>query len=867
MKITDRIRNFIGLGPDRSLPPPHVLAIADGVLVTERRAEAWFTITTSNTDTASAAEREAELEDVMAAVERMLGDRPLHLKIVYGRISGETYAQDVCPDPNSYGAAWTAQRAERIDELSLPERHVLLGVHLSDRAVGETADVRRRASDTITGAGQGVRRKELLHLDAQMRKLGRLLSGTPWKCRPASVETIAWMIGREQHRTITAVPHEGTISGASIARLTQGRVVPYTDHLRIHGGDGQVLAYTAVMVMSEFPDFMTFPSDGAEWLRTLGSITRVVDLSDTDADDYDDDATGSLEVPVLAEASMRWRVLSRREAQKIAEKVRASAKEQRRSAEKGSAEEAPEEVKEAEAMMRELKRELARDGLSLCEDHPRIIVTEGTLDDLRAACDAVTAHYAGLGITCEVGYDEQRELWLESLPGDSLRVPDMGHVHDSPGLFGASWWAGASVGDSNPAVPVIGYLTGSTDGLVRNSLTAGARRGDATTTLFVGISGRGKTTGLELQLLDAAAGGAWAPFLDFKGDAARGLTETAHAFGIPTGLIVADGRYAGAADLFRVLPTEDAVLHVERQLALLVPRSMRVAAEEHLLDAVTHVAENHPKPSAAAVIEHLLTGEGERRRLGEQLATIAKTPLGATVVGRPPNDEAPSFTNAPGLWVVQVPGLQFPTSENPDDWQTIERVSLACYRGFTAWVMHAMSDQALRGLDKVVGLPEAHLITNLSDGTTFLNFIARLGRALGGSLAIDTQDPKSIAGIPGLVEQIVTVFAFQQRSDEQVQAAAELLGLDASDPNVTNLIRRINRRAGGGIRHGHCLMRDHDDKVATVQLDMPSPLVQSMLDTSARAAAARHARDEAEAQVAQADEQRPATAMQEVPTA
>ncbi|GAA1559099.1 hypothetical protein [Kribbella lupini] len=172
---------------------------------------------------------------------------------------------------------------------------------------------------------------------------------------------------------------------------------------------------------------------------------------------------------------------------------RKSAKEQRRSAAKGTAEETADEIVETERIMREVKRDINRSGLTLVEDHPRLLVSADTREDLEAYVDAVIAHYADRGITVAAGADEQRDLWLESLPGDQLRVPDLGHVRESTAFFGSWFWGGASIGDATG--PSIGYLTGST-------------LGDATTTLFLGRSGRGKTTAAMLGGLDSAFAGA-----------------------------------------------------------------------------------------------------------------------------------------------------------------------------------------------------------------------------------------------------------------------------------------------------------------------------------------------------------------------
>lgn len=821
MKMRDRALGWIGLGPERSMPPTEIVAISDGLLITERTAEAWFVLSTTNADLASEADRDLELNDVISSAERILEGRPLHVRAPWGRITGESYTDELCPDPDDPGRAWVEERAARIDDLGLPQRHVLIGVHLEDLSTSTTAELRRRGAERLYGAGaRAVPRSDMRRLDATMRKMAARLAATPWRARPASAEMIGWMVGRELHRTATAVPREGTISGSQLARLTNGRVVPYSDHLRIYDGHGQVVAYTAVMCMTDFPEEMTFPGEG-EWLRSLSSITRI-------RDDIDEDDDRPVEVEVLPEVSMRFRLMSRTESRKKVEAARTSAKEQRRSAAKGSAEEADEEIGETELVARQLKKEISRDGLTLVEDHPRLLITEATLEDLYGACAAVEDHYSGMGITCEVGYDEQRELWLEAMPGDRLRVPDLGHIHDAQGLFGASWWAGAVVGDETG--PVAGYLTGSSTGLVRYSAHAGSALGDATTTFASGVSGRGKSTMLLLAMLDSAADNACSTLLDLKGDLG-GAVDVAAAYGIPTALIRADETFAGAADLFRAMPAQDAILHVERQLALLAPPAMRDTAERHLMGAVSTVASRTTPTSAAVITELLAQPEPDVQTLGRYLQGIANTPLGSTVIGLPRDGQTAKFQTTPGFWLTQFPGLDLPQEPDAASWSTLQRVSMAVFRGFTASTVHAMGDRALRRLPKVVGVPEVHLLTAFSDGRSFLSYIARMGRALNGSLFFDSQDSETIAAMTALTEQLTTVFAFAQKGPGQCRAAAELLGLDPDDPDVIERIRTLDRNPDGSLRHGHAIMRDRRNNAATFQVDYPSWDVQQMLST------------------------------------
>ncbi|MDX3003288.1 ATP-binding protein [Kribbella solani] len=814
MKIADKLLNLVGVGRERGLPPPRLVAIADGLLVTERSAEAWFLISVANTDLATEAEQDAALDAAVSAAATILGDRLSHLKVVWGRSTGQDYIDSVAGHYRlGDHEAWAQTRADRIDEMRMPERYVALGVHLSDRDPRATAQVRGSISDALGTTSWRVSARELAHLDERVRKLARQLGSTVWRAHTAPAEVISWLISREMHRGAVAAPRRGLITGASLARLTSGRVVPYTDHLRIYDTRGQIAAYTSVLAMTDFPEELETPGAG-EWLRTLSEIKAIDDDGD--------------EIDVTVEASVRFRVLTKKTARHLVDETRKSAKEQRRSAAKGTAEETADEIVETERVMREVKRDINRSGLTLVEDHPRLLVSADTREDLEAYVDAVIAHYADRGITVATGADEQRDLWLESLPGDQLRVPDLGHVRESTAFFGSWFWGGASIGDATG--PAMGYLTGSTPGLVRFDAAAGSALGDATTTLFLGRSGRGKTTAAMMGGLDSAFAGAWVPLLDLKGDAA-GVSAVAAEYGVPTAVIEITAQFSGAADLLRVLPVDDALLQAPSQLMLLLPPHLRGAAEAPVV-AATRAEIQSPDPSSWGVIQRLCASDSETvRTVGSALRDLVETGLGSVVAG-PPSGLS-SLTTNPGLWVVQMPGLTLPSPESaPESWSPIERVGMACLRGCLAWMIRTTGRREFRGRSKVVIVPEVHLLTKTPDGASFLDYIARVGRALGASLVLDTQDPASILKLPGLVEQITTLFAFSLRSREQVDSLLELLGRPQTPPYQT-LVRGINTAANGkSIRHGHCIMRDRWDEVATVQIDIPSQRVAALLRTT-----------------------------------
>ena len=804
------LKKALGLGEYRDAPAPRYLALADGLVFTEHSVEAWFTIQTSNTDIVDDDEQDRQLADVIAACQKSLADKDCHVKVLWGRLSGDAYLESSSDWTTTDSQMLVHARAERIDDLGLPQRHVLLGITLGARNKGNVGGA---TGELVKGTLAHIPQREVSWFDGQMQRIGKTLLGSPWRALPASRELIAWMIGREQHRTIEAAPNgDGLVVGASLARLARGRVEPWTDHLRVYDAQGQVSAFVGVMMMPEFPDEMVTPGNG-EWLRTLSEVSRL----DLDGD----------EIPVVVDASVRFKLLTRSASLKKIDETRQTAKEQRRSAAKHSAEETSDEIEATEAEMRQLTHEIKRDGTSFAAVHPLLVVTESSYPELLESMDAVISHYAEIGIGVEVAADEQREGWLQALPGDRVRINDMGHIMDTSALFGAWWWGGSDVGDDTG--PAIGIMTGSTPGIVRNSIISGSRRGDATTTAFIGRSGRGKTTAMMLSLIDAVDSGAWATMLDIKGDCG-GAVAACHELGLPADVVTITAEHAGAADLLRVLPPKEAVLQVHGQLMLLTPPHMRAEAEGALLAAINVIA-GQPNPSTWAVIQHLnASAEVFERQLGAILADYGLTPLAATVVGEA--SEETFFATGPGLHLVQFEGIQLPGADaEAESWSIEERVSVAVLRGFLAWAMHTARTPTLRSMPKVVGVPEVHLLTATTDGRKFLDYIARVGRALAVNLAIDTQDPQSITEMQGIIEQIVTVFAFSQNTKRQQDALAELIGQEPS-AHSRNLIRWISTLQNGEIRHGHCIMRDWRHRAAAMQWDFPNARIMDLLSTT-----------------------------------
>ncbi|MFD6891825.1 ATP-binding protein [Streptomyces sp. NPDC059957] len=841
MKVLEKVSTLLGVGGARSAPPPRYAGIADGLVLTEGEAWAWWTCETSNSDLLSEAERDAEQARAETTLTSVLAGMDVHLRVLWAPYSADDYRDEAA---HMYRAGrwqeWAEHRADRLDQIALPIRHVLLGVRLGARKTPAA----RRVTDAAGVSAPGVPARELATWYTAARRLGRRLESSPWRCQMATVETLAWMVTREQHRGIPApVAGRSLVTGATLAALTQGRALPYPDHLRMVDAAGDVVAWVAVLTMPTWPERMASPGPG-EWLRTLAEVVYLP----PDEEDQDPEAAADLLVPVSPEASVRLRVLPKRVAIARTDETAKQVREQKHSAATHAIGDPGQVIIDAGEVMADLRADLEREELSLVEDHPRVVVTSTTsLEDLRARVDAVTAHYGDYGITVQVGTDEQRALWLETWAGDRVRVPDLGHTRDTSAMAGAWWWGGARVGSDTG--PVIGYLTGSTPGVVRLPAVADGR--DATTVALIGRSGRGKTTAMMMMALEAAFHGSWALALDFKGDLG-GLTVAADRYGLPTRLVKMNRAHAGAADLIPLLAEagrDAARAEVPAQLSLVTPPHLRAAGAEVALQAATNaVISSSPTPATWQVLQHLRDeADPVARATGDALFELSQTPHGALFMGRPERGAAPALTTRPGVWVVQLPGLALPgVGEERERWTSVQALSVAVVHSVLAYGVTTAGRPDLRTLPKTVMVPEVHVLTGTAQGRHFLDYIARVGRALGVRLGLDTQDATGILMLPGVIEQLAMVVGFQLTSAPQQDALAELLGLPVG-PATRERIRRlaIDDSDRDRIRHGHSIIRDPRFGAAAVQWDIPTAELLDDLDTSPRAAA-----DEADAEAA-----------------
>lgn len=831
MGFLENIRNSLGINAERFAPLPKHQLITDGLLFTETAVEAWFKVGVQNLDTAPEPVWDGSLDRVKKAMMTTVSERECMLRVMWSEHSGAEYIDSVRdryqPEGWGRGIEWAEAYGAKVDELHLPARTVMLGVKLGTRNSAAKRLI-FRAESAAGYSPDPVSDAEMAKWMSEARKMSKVLASSPLAVELASAEQISWMLSRESGRGKAKIPTRGTVRGAALGHLLTSKMVPFPDHVQLLDEHGETVLWKAILPVVAVPEEVTAPGN-ADWPEMISRITKIQEISA----DYGHDV---ITVPVLPDVTVRFEAMSKPTSRKAVNAARKLAKEQRRSAAKGSAEEPPEEVLEAEAANAQLLTDINKTGGTfLVNQSTRVIVSGTSREDLEENIDAVIAALADEDIILARGENEQRDLWLENFPGDTRRVTDLNHVQTDNAFFGSFFWGGSRCGDEHGGMT--GFVHGTTVDLFRSSVFSAGERGDTTSILYAGRSGRGKTTAMMLEILsDMMERPSWCAMFDWKGDTG-GAALVAQHFGVPASVVELGAAHSGAADLFRSLPLEDAPDAVQSMLMLQAKEpSLAAIAPSASLRYAMEEAEKAKSPSTWGVIQRMAEDEEPRvRQFAAYLTDLAKTPIGRIVMG-PPTGEI-GFTSDPGLRIVQAAGLSIPSAEIPlTEWDGKQRLSVALIQGITGVALRMSSAKDLRSMRKAVAVPEVHILLRATGGANFLDQVARMGRAFNTSLLYDTQDCTSIVAFPGLVEQLHGVRLFQFISREQQDAGAELLGLAPSPELQARILElAIDETDSRKVAKGRALVRDWTGQVAEVQFTFPSEQVQRMLSTDPNA--------------------------------
>ena len=126
---------------------------------------------------------------------------------------------------------------------------------------------------------------------------------------------------------------------------------------------------------------------------------------------------------------------------------------------------------------------------------------------------------------------------------------------------------------------------------------------------------------------------------------------------------------------------------------------------------------------------------------------------------------------------------------------------------------------------KVVALTELHLLTAYPEGRAFVDWLARVGRALKTYLLLDSQSARDLADMVALLEQILMAFCFQATGTVEQNAQAVLLGRPDPGPRL--------RAAMADLEIGQCVARDRHRRLTVMEFDRLTQWIADTLSTDA----------------------------------
>jgi hypothetical protein len=799
-----------------SAPPATPRVIADGVEVTDDAVWAWAEIPAGSTYLLEDEELSRATWETTAALGALLPvGSDYHIKVMWSRHCAETYRSSwqaitsvMAPGAGDYIELGARRITRNTEENHFRRRVVLLGVHWPEASGSSTVERVARRS---------LRSQAVAHRDAHERLAGARaaldrwfgqLARSPLRGAPAAAGLIAWAYSREMRRVAVDVPGENTLAGPALVDLMQGEVDPtlcptYVVVSDLKTGVARYVSILAPATNGFPPQELEIP--GGEWLEILTELPGV-------------------------EASVRGTNHGQAGSLELIDQGRKITRSQAREASLQGAQ-VPLEIVEADDTLNTRRQEVQRRLDVMTTNHARWIVDAPTPEELADTIVRVRDRYTGI-IRLEVVPYVQGLLWHELLPGDRVRVPEFAQHQPMRTLAGSWFHGGSAVGDATG--PYVGANLGSTPGPVQVHIVSRTEtdRSRPTTISFTGKSGSGKSTAVMMALLGALAEGAWSLLVDPKGDLG-GVIEVAEGLlGVPVQVIdVLEEDAAGTMDPMRFSPSADLArsLTLDAMLGALNAHDRRRG--EVVIETAIDTVLSSPREawSAQSVIQQLRSTPGDQpaadaaRELGETLALRAKQAHLRAVLG-PISPSARPLMTGRGLVYLGLAGLDLPRhNPDPDKWTVSERCSITTFRVSLNYALQ--QSRHVRSLKKLIALTELHLITGYPEGKAFVEWIARTGRALQTWLLLDTQAAVDLAGLTGLVEQLVMSFAFRADGRAEQDAQAVLLKRPEPGPRLRSMQASLGT--------GECIMLDRDGRIAPIHWDLMTQWIKDALSTDA----------------------------------
>jgi type IV secretory pathway VirB4 component len=418
---------------------------------------------------------------------------------------------------------------------------------------------------------------------------------------------------------------------------------------------------------------------------------------------------------------------------------------------------------------------------------------------------------------------DQLRLFAQHLPAQRTRVEGYDDMFTAEQVA-AMMPTGAHAAGSRRGFYLGHTLSGSLQP-VRFNLREGSDADRNATVLSVGALGSGKTTLDQKLKYEAFLLGARVIDCDPKGDHRFHLLEEV-APHTECVTLRPDPALRGVLDPLRVAPE-----HLRQEAAVsflrdLLPSRAEPAWETAVLGAVDTVMRRARRPTCAEVVRALRDGDETEAQVGKTLAVYARS--GLTQLGFADADVSLPAIGQRQVTYVPIRDLPSPEPSVPRrEHLQAERVGEQIVRLIAMFAMHLMASE--RGRLKLFSFDEGWRLLGDPVGRRLLAALQRLGRSELAVPIISTQlVTDALIGERESLENLIgATFVFGMRSEAEAARALALLGLDAEDRRLRELLLELEA--------GRCLLRDHRGRIEAIQVDLVAPsLLEAFSTTPAR---------------------------------
>lgn len=784
----------------------------DRILLSDSAAWAYFRLPTVSYEFSTPEEREALATNITIALATIrMNDAEVHLRVAHRIYPAAAWATRLDATSDS-GPGWYDYLDEMYRHVWAKDfwsKEVYLGVRLGQRGVraqlsqgvfAQLLGAYQRTEEVLGLEDPAVDDKELARWTEQAERLGRALAASSLHARHASSAELAWLLRHAVTGTIeeprpTANPRRRWGPG-EIEALVEGTIHNGRSFLALEQPAGTT--YAAYLSYSRFPDLMPFP-DGDPWMHYADAL------------------------PFPVELSLRMNLVPPAKASKDVGRKLAHARDMDAHIREAGVE-APLALAEQIDAARMLEHGITKERLPFVYGWHRLMVSAPTEEMLTHRVEATIEHYRDIGLDIVNSTGDQLSLFLESLPGERIRLNAYAQRQPLRTIAGGMPTATVEVGDRVDSSgagwigPYIGETLGRARSVVHFDPMVAAARNRPTAIAITGEPGGGKTTLALLLIYQLALRGVTVAAIDPKGDA-ESLVRLLQRRGRNARVMSLDSAESGLLDPFAFgddLPAKKTM--ATETLRLLLPR-MSEERESAMIQAVAAVA-NQPRPSLGKVVTHLETSEDPAsRNLGAVLHSMSEMRL-ASLCFDPQGDtriETESWTT-----VFTLGGLTLPDATiQRDDYSYEQRLSVALLYLVSQYARRLMNGLDRR-LPKAIFLDEAWAITSTPEGAKLVPEVSRMGRSRNTALILVSQNAGDL-----LNEQVTnclsSVFSFRSSERVEVENVLSLLGVESSETHQ-GMLRHLD--------NGECIFRDLDGRSGRIAVDLVSEELLTWLDTN-----------------------------------